>query len=354
MDFAFGEPQTVGEFLLVAAFEILLLSFGILLALRINNWNEARKESRQTDELLGLLIQDLRENLDEIVTDIGIGEGFIGMCETVIQQKDAIDQVEAEDIDNLLDYLAADHFFFAQSPAFTRLETSNIWEKLSDELNSKIHHIYYGRIGIIRMTLADAERPDSIGIIAATFPSAQPFMRSDVLGARNSLILELALKEHGDSFCVALADRREMPSRCNDPPTNIIIWHVGLRNHGRGLLAGRFQRRLHHVLCGLLAHFGCVEPGFIRVLDAYRADPSAEKIELRWLITEFDVRQRCIQNPHFNVRVIYYIMSLQLFFLYILTPTFYAKSAWTSRLSHGSARMGCTRCRCFALWASLL
>ena len=34
-----------------------------------------------------------------------------------------------------------------------------------------------------------------------------------------------------------------------------------------------------------------------------------------------------------NVRVIYYIMSLQLFFLYILTPTFYAKSAWTSRLS---------------------
>ncbi len=154
MDFAFGEPQTVSEFLLVAALEILLLSFGILLALRINNWNEARKESKQTNELLGLLIQDLRENLDEIVTDIGIGEGFIGMCETVIQQKDAIDQVEDEDIDNLLGYLAADHFFFAQSPAFTRLEASNIWEKLSDELNSKIHHIYYGRIGIIQQRFA--------------------------------------------------------------------------------------------------------------------------------------------------------------------------------------------------------
>ena len=33
MDFAFGEPQTVSEFLLIAALEILLLSFGILLAL---------------------------------------------------------------------------------------------------------------------------------------------------------------------------------------------------------------------------------------------------------------------------------------------------------------------------------
>ena len=41
------------------------------------------------------------------------------MCETVIQQKDAIDQVDDEDIDNLLGYLAADHFFFAQSPADT-------------------------------------------------------------------------------------------------------------------------------------------------------------------------------------------------------------------------------------------
>ena len=154
MDFAFGEPQTFSEFLLVAALEVLLLSFGILLALRINNWNEARKESKQTNELLSLLIQDLRENLDEIVTDIGIGHGFIGMCETVIRQKDAIDLIDDEDIDNLLGYLAADHFFFAQSPAFTRLEASNIWEKLSDELNSKIHHIYYGRIGIIQQRFA--------------------------------------------------------------------------------------------------------------------------------------------------------------------------------------------------------
>lgn len=154
MDFAFGEPQTVSEFLLVAALEILLLSFGILLALRINNWNEGRKESKQTNELLHLLIQDLRENLDEIVTDIGIGKGFIGMCEAVIEQKDAIDQVEDEDIDNLLDFLAADHFFFAQSPAFSRLEGSNIWEKIPEDLNSKIHHIYYGRIGIIQQRFA--------------------------------------------------------------------------------------------------------------------------------------------------------------------------------------------------------
>ena len=43
MDFAFGEPQTVGSFSSSQPWKlsgILLLSFGILLALRINNWND--------------------------------------------------------------------------------------------------------------------------------------------------------------------------------------------------------------------------------------------------------------------------------------------------------------------------
>ncbi len=154
MDFAFGEPQTVGEFLLVAALEILLLSFGILLALRINNWNETRKESKQTGDLLTLLVKDLRENLDELVTDIKTGNRFNGMCENVFQLKDNIEQIEDEDLEEVLGFLAADHFFFAQSPAFARLSASNIWEKIPEELNSKIHHIYYGRIGIIQQRFA--------------------------------------------------------------------------------------------------------------------------------------------------------------------------------------------------------
>lgn len=154
MDFAFGEPQTLGEFLFVAVLEIVLLSFGILVALRINNWNEARKESKQTASLLGLLIKDLRENLDELVTDIEFGHHLMGVCETAIQHKNDLMKAEDDDIAQVLDFLAADHYFFDQTPAFARLSTSNILEKLPEELVSKIHHVYYGRIGMIQRRFA--------------------------------------------------------------------------------------------------------------------------------------------------------------------------------------------------------
>ena len=84
---------------------------------------------------------------------------------------------------------------------------------------------------------------------------------------------------------------------------------------------------------------------FLSVL-VYRADPSNGKNRFigLMLITE---AVRCATAMLYwayswpesslaflsTVRVVYYVMSLQLFFLYILTPTFYAKRAWSGRLS---------------------
>ena len=47
MDFAFGEPETVADFIVIGVLEILLLAIGILFALKINNWNQNRKEYQQ-------------------------------------------------------------------------------------------------------------------------------------------------------------------------------------------------------------------------------------------------------------------------------------------------------------------
>ena len=154
MDFAFGEPETLADFILIGTLEILLLVIGILFALRINNWNLKRKEFQQTQDLLKLLIKDINENRDEIERDINQGKGMNELFKKVYDNKNQIDKVSAEDIVSALNFSSADYYFFAQSPAFTRLENSNLWEKISDELNSKIHLVYYGRIGIIKHRFA--------------------------------------------------------------------------------------------------------------------------------------------------------------------------------------------------------
>ena len=154
MDFAFGEPETLADFILIGTLEILLLVIGILFALRINNWNLKRKEFQQTQDLLKLLITDINENRDEIERDINQGKGMNELFKKVYDNKNQIDKVSAEDIVSALNFSSADFYFFAQSPAFTRLENSNLWEKISDELNSKIHLVYYGRIGIIKHRFA--------------------------------------------------------------------------------------------------------------------------------------------------------------------------------------------------------
>ena len=154
MDFAFGEPETLADFILIGTLEILLLVIGILFALRINNWNQKRKEFQQTQDLLKLLIKDINENRDEIERDINQGKGMNELFKKVYDNKNQIDKVSAEDIVSALNFSSADYYFFAQSPAFTRLENSTLWEKISDELNSKIHLVYYGRIGIIKHRFA--------------------------------------------------------------------------------------------------------------------------------------------------------------------------------------------------------
>tara|TARA_B100000900_G_scaffold109552_1_gene91420 strand:- start:904 stop:2274 length:1371 start_codon:yes stop_codon:yes gene_type:complete len=98
----------------------------------------------------------------------------------------------------------------------------------------------------------------------------------------------------------------------------------------------------------VLAVFSIVSAVFLVFLSAliYRADPSKGKNRFMafMLLTE---AVRCGTSMLFwlyswpetyisflsNARVVYYIMSLQLFFLYILAPSFYSKKNFAHRLS---------------------
>ncbi|WP_075352522.1 DUF6090 family protein [Algoriphagus marinus] len=60
----------VTRYLVYALGEIALVMIGILLALQVNNWNEARKESREEERILINLNSEFKTNLDQLNTNL--------------------------------------------------------------------------------------------------------------------------------------------------------------------------------------------------------------------------------------------------------------------------------------------
>ena len=64
------EKNKTGKYLKYAIGEIVLVVFGILIALQINNWNENRKAEAKERKLLIELKDDLIETKNDLLTDI--------------------------------------------------------------------------------------------------------------------------------------------------------------------------------------------------------------------------------------------------------------------------------------------
>ena len=64
------DNQRVSKYILYALGEIFLVVIGILIALQVNNWNEALKENNIEKELLQELKEDLNETLIDLNSDI--------------------------------------------------------------------------------------------------------------------------------------------------------------------------------------------------------------------------------------------------------------------------------------------
>lgn len=60
------EKNKIRTYLLYAIGEIFLVVIGILIALQVNNWNEARKEARTTEVILKNLYVDIQEDLENL------------------------------------------------------------------------------------------------------------------------------------------------------------------------------------------------------------------------------------------------------------------------------------------------
>ena len=94
----------LAKYLAYAIGEILLVVIGILIALQINNWNEARKSTRQEALYLKRLLSESRENLITFEKNLGDLERDVESIETLSDALTGSDVADATLITAANDY----------------------------------------------------------------------------------------------------------------------------------------------------------------------------------------------------------------------------------------------------------
>jgi hypothetical protein len=76
--------NTFRNYVLYAFGEILLVMVGILLALQVNNWNEARKSRREEAQILTALREEFSGNLAEVHRSIEVARMIQSKCDLLL------------------------------------------------------------------------------------------------------------------------------------------------------------------------------------------------------------------------------------------------------------------------------
>lgn len=91
------DKRRIGNYLLYALGEILLVVVGILIALQVNNWNDARKARAVELEYLSNIRADLTENLAEIDRFISARADRIADAAAVVSSIESEEAVDAHE-----------------------------------------------------------------------------------------------------------------------------------------------------------------------------------------------------------------------------------------------------------------
>ena len=131
------------RYLLYALGEIVLVVIGILIALQINNWNEARKQNAYEDQLLLQLKKDLEFNVKDIQLNISLQKLCINSCDVLIRQFDQ----NLPYNDSLIKYFARSGLWtkaILNKGAYGTLKSSGLDIITNYELRELVFNIYEG------------------------------------------------------------------------------------------------------------------------------------------------------------------------------------------------------------------
>ncbi len=138
------------KYLLYAIGEIILVVIGIVIALQLNLWNEARKASNAHRELMGLLIIDLEDKKQEIADDIAAFENYLGQYQDFRLRWQADNSIDTTNLKQVLRQFTQDHWLFnTNTPTYTNSLDAELWKSLPDSLTRQISRLYYADFGFM-------------------------------------------------------------------------------------------------------------------------------------------------------------------------------------------------------------
>ena len=135
------------NYLFYGIVEIVLLVFGILIALQINYWNEGRKEKQLENQLFEAIINDLDLKRKELVADLDGGMEMIQKSDKIIHTWHNESRIDSTEIKDILKMMGDDSWFHEiNSPAYTGLSNSDLWKMLPTSIINQIDDIYRAKL----------------------------------------------------------------------------------------------------------------------------------------------------------------------------------------------------------------
>ena len=134
-----------GKYFIYAIGEIVLVVIGILIALQINNWNQARKDDRALKEYLVKIKSHTIEDLRQLDTLIKYRTQLVGQCKKARIR--ILDKTEDEDLFLFMTCGVAfvDYYFKPNTGGYDALKNSNYFGKINntplDSLLTRYHSI---------------------------------------------------------------------------------------------------------------------------------------------------------------------------------------------------------------------
>lgn len=99
------------KYLLYAIGEIILVVIGILIALQINNWNEAQKDFAREQEILIQIKEDYEANLEQLENKIGMRDSIIAASHYILKSIDGEFKLHEDNLVIKLCQIAVDPTF---------------------------------------------------------------------------------------------------------------------------------------------------------------------------------------------------------------------------------------------------